>query len=149
MSQYPRKYLQEQLTPAAFLEENPEMSDWLTDIQPGDELWRYNAGGEGGGSGGFVLLRQGDMVKEYTNLHWDCDAPHMLLFWEGLRPTAREIGAARQIDPRLQDRPVTEVREELLASPGCWDAGGTWSYERPKREALARNLGVRYDFRYV
>jgi len=147
MGQFPRDYLRGRVTPEQFVHENPLHRAWLDDVQPGDEIWRYESGGEAGGCSGYVLLRDGEEVKDYTNMHWSNAAPHIVLLWEGERPSLREIIAVRSFDGGLRDKPVHEVRKLLEKAPH-WDAGEAWSYVRPELEQRAKQLGLRYELRY-
>ena len=129
-----------------FVRENPRQSAWVDDLQPGDEIWKYEFGGEAGGSSGYVLLRGGEQVKDYTNMHWSCAAPHFVLLWEGERPSLREMTAVRRFDEHLRDKPIHDVRK-LLENAPFWDCGEAWSYMRPDLEERAKRLGLRYELR--
>jgi len=149
MSDQDQNNWEERITPTQFLAENPGLEHWVADLRPEDGIYRYRISGEGGGCEGYHVVRAGVVVKYHNTLNWDNAAKHMVLLWAGERPTPREIAAARQIDPGLRDRPVAEVRSLLGESPGCWDVGGAWSGERPRVEQIAKQYGVRYEFRCV
>jgi hypothetical protein len=146
MGQFPRECLRGRITPEEFLRDNPLEGPWLEALQPGDEIWRYLFEGEGGGQSGYVVLRDGIEVKMYTDMHWKNAARHIILMWEGQRPSLREIIAVRNFDKRLRDKPIHEVRR-LLENAPYWDGGEAWSYELPKMEERAERLGLRYEFR--
>lgn len=146
MDPFPTECLRGRATAEEFLQDFPRKSDWLKDLQAGDELWRYAFEGEAGGESGYVVLRDGVEVKIERSVIWDCAAPQFFILWEGERPSLREMLAVRQMDPYLRDKPIGEVRKRLEGMP-YWSLGDAWSSNRPELEEHAKRLGLRYELR--